>query len=39
VLSVFKQGKDSIQFPLDKPIPKALVVKMVKYRKKLISDR
>ena len=37
-LSVFKQGKGSIQFPLDKPIPKALVVKMVKYRKKLISD-
>ena len=37
-LSAFKQGKGSIQFPLDKPIPKALVVKMVKYRKKLISE-
>jgi uncharacterized protein YdhG (YjbR/CyaY superfamily) len=36
-LSVFKQGKGSIQFPLNKPIPKALVVKMVKYRKILIS--
>jgi uncharacterized protein YdhG (YjbR/CyaY superfamily) len=36
-LSVFQQGKGSIQFPLNKPIPKALVVKMVKYRKKLIS--
>jgi uncharacterized protein YdhG (YjbR/CyaY superfamily) len=38
-LSVFKQGKGSIQFPLNKPIPKALVVKMVKYRKKLISKK
>lgn len=37
-LSVFKQGKGSVQFPLDNPIPKALVVKMVKYRRKLISD-
>lgn len=36
-LSVFKQGKGSIQFPLNRPIPKALVVKMVKYRKKLLS--
>jgi len=36
-LSVYKQGKGSVQFPLDKPIPKALIVKMVKYRKKLIS--
>lgn len=36
-LSVFKQGKGSIQFPLNEPIPKALVVKMVKYRKELIS--
>ena len=35
-LSVFKQGKGSIQFPLGKPIPKALVLKMVKYRRKLI---
>ena len=38
-LSVFKQGKGSIQFPLNKQIPKALVVKMVKYRKKLISKK
>ena len=35
-LSVFKQGKGSIQFPLDKPIPKALVMRMIKYRKNLI---
>ncbi len=36
-LSVFKQGKGSIQFPLANPIPKALVLKMVKYRKELLS--
>lgn len=33
----FKQGKGSIQFPLDSPIPKALVLKMVRYKKKLLS--
>ncbi len=38
-LSDFKQGKGSIQFPLNKPVPKALVVEMVKYRKKLISKK
>lgn len=37
-LSVFKQGKDSIQFPLEKPIPRTLVLKIVKYRMKLISS-
>lgn len=31
-LAAFKFAKGSVQFPLDKPIPKALVVKMVKYR-------
>jgi len=35
-LSLYNQGKGSIQFPLDKPIPKSLIIKMVKYRKKLI---
>ena len=38
-LAIFKQGKGSIQFPLDKPLPKALIVKMVKYRKKIIADK
>jgi len=38
-LSGFKQGKGSIQFPLDKSIPRALIVKMVKYRMKLISGK
>jgi uncharacterized protein YdhG (YjbR/CyaY superfamily) len=31
-LSVYKQGKGSIQFPLDKPIPYRLVNKIVKFR-------
>jgi uncharacterized protein YdhG (YjbR/CyaY superfamily) len=31
-LAAYKFAKGSIQFPLNKPIPKALVVKMVKYR-------
>jgi uncharacterized protein YdhG (YjbR/CyaY superfamily) len=31
-LSVYKQGKGSVQFPLDKPIPYRLVNKIVKFR-------
>jgi uncharacterized protein YdhG (YjbR/CyaY superfamily) len=31
-LSVYKQGKGSVQFPLDKPIPYGLVKKIVKFR-------
>lgn len=31
-LAGFKHAKGSIQFPLSKPIPKALVVEMVKHR-------
>lgn len=31
-LSVYKQGKGSIQFPLDKPIPYRLVNNIVKLR-------
>jgi uncharacterized protein YdhG (YjbR/CyaY superfamily) len=31
-LSVYKQGKGSIQFPLDKPIPYRLVNKIVEFR-------
>jgi len=33
-LSPYKQGKGSVQFPIDKPIPYALVEKIVKYRAK-----
>lgn len=31
-LSEYKFAKGSVQFPLDRPIPKTLVVEMVKYR-------
>ena len=33
-LSLYKQGKGSIQFPLDKPLPMALIKKIVKFRVK-----
>lgn len=31
-LSDYKQGKGSLQLPLDKPLPKELISRMVKYR-------
>jgi uncharacterized protein YdhG (YjbR/CyaY superfamily) len=31
-LSVYKQGKGSVQFPIDKPMPLKLIGKIVKYR-------
>lgn len=33
-LSVYKQGKGSVQFPLNEPLPYNLVKKIVKYRVK-----
>ncbi len=33
-LSLYKQGKGSVQFPMDKPIPYDLVKKIVDYRAK-----
>jgi uncharacterized protein YdhG (YjbR/CyaY superfamily) len=33
-LSIYKQGKGSVQFPLDKPIPYGLIEKIVKFRVK-----
>lgn len=35
-LKDFKQGKGSVQFPLSKPLPRELIVKMVKFRKEEI---
>lgn len=32
-LKEFKQGKGSVQFPLDKLLPKELILKMVKFRR------
>ncbi len=31
-LSVFKQGKGSVQFPLDKPMPLDLIARIVQFR-------
>lgn len=33
-LSVYKQGKGSVQFPIDEPLPLSLITKIVKYRVK-----
>ncbi len=33
-LSPYKQGKGSIQFPLDQPLPLDLITKIVRYRVK-----
>ncbi len=33
-LSVYKQGKGSVQFPLDKPLPVGLITRIVKFRVK-----
>ncbi|MEZ4901630.1 MAG: DUF1801 domain-containing protein [Spirosomataceae bacterium] len=31
-LSAYKTGKGSVQFPIDRPLPLALIAKMVKFR-------
>ena len=36
-LSGFKKGKGSVQFPLDNPLPKELIIKMVKFRKEQLK--
>ena len=33
-LASFKQGKGSVQFPMDKPLPLSLISKIVKFRAK-----
>ena len=35
-LKEYKQGKGSVQFPLNKPLPKELIIRMVKYRREEI---
>ncbi|SEJ82751.1 Uncharacterized conserved protein YdhG, YjbR/CyaY-like superfamily, DUF1801 family [Cyclobacterium xiamenense] len=37
-LSGYKKGKGSVQFPLDKPLPQALIVKMIEYRLSLLIE-
>lgn len=35
-LKEYKQGKGSVQFPFNKPLPKDLIIRMVKFRKEEI---
>lgn len=38
-LSAYKQGKGSVQFPIDKPMPLKLIAEIVKYRVKENSEK
>lgn len=38
-LSNYKTGKGAVQFPLDKPLPKELIIKMIKYRVELLNEK
>lgn len=38
-LKGFKQGKGSVQFPLDMPLPRDLIIRMVKFRKDELSGK
>ena len=38
-LSKYKQGKGSVQFPLDKPMPLELVTRIVKFRVKKLQEK
>lgn len=36
-LAGYKKGKGSVQFPLDQPLPKDLIIKMIEYRLTLLK--
>lgn len=38
-LSEYKRAKGSVQFPLDKPLPKELIIRMIKYRLELLEKQ
>lgn len=38
-LSGYKKGKGSVQFPLNQPLPRNLVVRMVEYRLELLTKK
>jgi uncharacterized protein YdhG (YjbR/CyaY superfamily) len=38
-LSIYKQGKGSLQFPLDQPMPLELIARIVKFRVKQNQDK
>ncbi|GGD53409.1 iron chaperone [Muriicola marianensis] len=37
-LQDYKQGKGSVQFPLDKPLPEDLIIRMVRYRQTEVQN-
>lgn len=37
-LSKYKQGKGSVQFPLDQPLPVELIRNMIRYRIRQVTD-
>ena len=37
-LKEFKKGKGSVQFPLDRPLPKELIIRMVKSRLEMLNN-
>jgi uncharacterized protein YdhG (YjbR/CyaY superfamily) len=37
-LDDFKKAKGSVQFPLNKPLPRELIVKMIQYRLGLLTN-
>lgn len=37
-LKEYKKGKGSIQFQLDKPLPENLILRMIRYRVKLLTE-
>ena len=38
-LEGYKKAKGSVQFPLDQPLPKQLIIEMVEYRKQQINNK
>lgn len=38
-LSEYKRAKGSVQFPLDRPLPGELIIRMIKYRKGLLTKK
>lgn len=37
-LTEYKRGKGSVQFPLNKPLPKELIIRMITYRSKFLKE-
>ena len=36
-LNEYKKGKGSVRFPLDQPLPKDLIIRMIQYRAELLK--